>query len=155
MALLNELIVPLGLRPLEIRMTLAPVRPFGHVPRLFRVIFRSFHICYFSTVLLMSFLSLTLSFHVSVGEYNELGSWPSAWNIRFLMPFLWAPLIIFQCLIASLIGQSCSFALLAAIGGTRIALLSKVTLTDVLQWSMLPSPGLEEPSSGQSHNLLT
>ena len=31
------------------RITLALVRPFGHVPHLIRVIFRSFQICYFST----------------------------------------------------------------------------------------------------------
>ena len=40
-------------------------------------------------------------------------------------------------------------------GGTGIALLSQSTLIHRLQMDiMLPGPGLEESSSGQSHNLL-
>ena len=73
----------------------------------------------------------------------------------FPIAFLMGPLIIFQCLTASLIGQSVSFALPAVMGGTGIALLSQFTLNlQATMDTMLPSLRLEEPSSGQSHNLL-
>ena len=39
-------------------------------------------------------------------------------------------------------------------GRTGIALFPRYTLTHGLQWKPLPSPGLEEPPSGQSRNLL-
>ena len=58
------------------------------------------------------------------------------------------PLILFSKVSSvSLISQSDSFA------GTGIALLSRSTLTHGSKWAPLPGPGLEEPSSGQSHNL--
>lgn len=66
-------------------------------------------------------------------RYNEWRSLPSAWNLRFLLPYSWAPLIIYQGLTASLIGESGSFAL--------PAFLSQSTLTHILQWTMLPCPG--------------
>ena len=65
---------------------------------------------------------------------------------------LMVPLIIFRGLTASLIGQPGSFALPAVMGSTWIVLLPQSTsnsqaTTDI----MLPSPELEEPSSGQSY----
>ena len=99
------------------------------------------------------------SFHLSVLRwrgYSEWSSWPSAWDPRFLLPFLWVPLTIFQGLTAFLVGQPGSFALPAEMGrGAEIALLSQSTLTHRLHVTVFLSPGLEEPSSGQSHNLLT
>ena len=53
-------------------------------------------------------------------------------------------LIIFQCLDASVISRSVSFALPAVIGGTVIALLSQSTGTHGLQLTVLPSRGFEE-----------
>ena len=55
---------------------------------------------------------------------------------------------------ASVISQSGSFALPAIMGCTGIALLSRSTLTHEPQWTPPPGPGLDEPPSGQSHNLL-
>ena len=88
------------------------------------------------------------------GGYNEWGRWLSEWDPRFLLTFLREPFTIFQGLAASRIGQSGSCALNVVMGGTEIALLSQSTPTQRLQWTMLPSPGLEEPSSGISYNLL-
>ena len=54
----------------------------------------------------------------------------------FPIAFLMGPLIIFQGITASLIGQSGSFALPAVMGGTGIVLLSQSTLTHMLQWTL-------------------
>ena len=62
----------------------------------------------------------------------------SAWEPRFLLPFFWVPLLSYRLPNWPVI-----------MGGTEIALLSQATM-DI----MLPRPGLEEPSSGQSHNML-
>ena len=66
-----------------------------------------------------------------------------------LLPFLWVSIIIFHGLIASIITQYVSFALPVVMAGSVIALLLQSTLIYRLQWTMLLSPGLEEPS-GQS-----
>ena len=50
--------------PERFRVTSAQVRLFEHVPDLIREIYRSFHISYFNTDLLMSFSYS--SFHLSV-----------------------------------------------------------------------------------------
>ena len=39
-------------------------------------------------------------------------------------------------------------------GCTGIALLSRSTMTHGLQWTPLPSPGLDKSTLGQPHNLL-
>ena len=82
--------------------------------------------------------------------------------MRSLFPiaFLMGPtyyFIKFYCLslYIYIISQSGSFALPAVMGGTGITLLSQSTLTLGLQWTMFPSPRLENPSSGQSLNILT
>ena len=67
----------------------------------------------------------------------------------------YGPLILFSKVSStSIISQSGSFALPAVMGCIGIALLPRSTLTRGLQWTPLPSLGLEEPPSGQSHDLL-
>ena len=118
-----------------------------------------FHILFVPSFVLSRFLLLHWSpdlffvfffsiFLFSCEGYNE-------WVLRFLLPFLWVPLIIFQGLTGSLIIQPGRFAIPAVMGSTDIALLSQSTVTRRVQWTMLPIPGLEELYSEQSHNILT
>ena len=65
------------------------------------------------------------------------------------------PLLLFyKVSSASLISQSSSFALTAVMGCTGIALFPRSTLDSRATMDTASSPGLEEPPSGQSHNLL-
>ena len=136
------------------RITLALVRPFGHVPHLIRAIIRSFQITY-STNLLMSFFCSSFNLSVLVRRVQ--------WNLAvnplhgIAVPYClsYRPLILFSNVSsASLISQSGSFALPAVIGCTEIALLSRSTLTYGPQWIPLSGMMLEEPPTGQSHDLL-
>ena len=77
-----------------------------------------------------------------------------------LIAFLMGPLILFSKVSsASLISQSGSFELPAVMGCTGVALLSQSITHRLqphrLQWTMLLRLELDEPSSRQSHNLLT
>ena len=82
---------PLG----KIRITLALVRSFAHIPYLINAIYRSFQISYFPTDHLRSLFYA--SFYLSVLK------WRVQWRRQFIFcmgsPFpivLWAPLIIYR-----------------------------------------------------------
>ena len=86
----------------------------------------------------------------------KFGSGPFAWDLRILLAiaFLVGPIILFSKVSSASLGGG-SFALPAVMGCTGVALLSQTTLTHRLQWTFMPpTPGLEEPPLGQSHNLL-
>ena len=114
--------------PGRFRITLALVRPFGHVPHFIRAILRSFQISYFSTDLLMSF---SYSFNLFVPmrrvqinlEVDPLHKIPVSYCLFY------GPLILFSKVSSiSQISQSGSFALPAVMECTGIALLSRCTL---------------------------
>ena len=66
----------------------------------------------------------------------------------YILPFLRVPLIVFQGFfnVPNYLIRL-FYTLPAVMGGTEITLLSRSTLTYRLQWTMLPRPGLESPSS--------
>ena len=113
--------------PGRYRITLALVRPLGHVPHLIRAILRSFLIYYFSTDLFDIFCS-----HAE-GTMNEVVDPLHGIPVYYCLSY--GPLIIFSKVSsASLISQSDSFTLPAVMGCTGIALLSQSTQTHRLQW---------------------
>ena len=146
-----------GLRPPErYRNTLALVRPFGHVPHLIRSIIRSFQIYYFSSDFLMSF---SYTFFQSFCSYAEVtmkfGSWPFAWDPRILLSFLWSAYIIFQGLFRPANLPIWQFCTTGGNGMYRDCIAFVVYSNSQATMNiMLPSPGLEELLSGQSHNIL-
>ena len=123
--------------PREIRITLTLVRPFEHVPDLIRAILRSLQISYFSTDLLMSFSYsfFNLSVPMRRVQWNLVVDPLHGILVSYCLSY--GPLILFSKVSsASLIGQHCSFALPAVMGGTGIVLLSQFTLTHRLQWTL-------------------
>ena len=128
--------------PGRCRITLALVKPFGHVPDLIRAILRYFQISDSSTDMLMSFLTLP-----SIFVLMRRVQWNMVVHPLHEIPvsycFSCGLLILFSNVSsASLIGQSGSFALPAVIGCTGVALLQglRSTLTVRLQWTLFPSP---------------
>ena len=126
-----------------VRITLALVRPFEHVPHFILPIFRSFQISYFSTDLLKSFScsSFNLSVLVRWVQWNLVVDPSHGFSVSYCLSY--GPSYFLPGFYHLPFSQPDSFVLPAVMGGTGIVLLSQYTLTHRLQ-----------PSLGQSHNLL-
>ena len=102
-----------------------------------------------------SYSSFNLSVLVRRLQLNLVVEPLHSWEPRFQLPFLWAPYIVFQGLFRLPNWPTRQFFTTGGNGMYRgciaFAVCSNWRATMDI---MLPSPGLEEPPSGQSHNLL-
>ena len=105
-------------------------RPFGHDP-----LIRAIQISYFSIDV----------FLFSSRGYNVWGR-PFAWDPRFMLPFLWA-LLLFSMVLPP-------FCTTGGKERYRDRIAFAVYSNSQATIDILLSPGLEEPSLRQSHNLL-
>ena len=122
--------------PWEIRISLALVKPFGHVPHLIRAILRSFRIFYFSTDLLIYF---------SYSSYN-----PSV----LLLPFLQASYIIFQGLFRLPNWPVRQFCATGGNGMYRYCIALAIYSDSLVTMGTASGPGVRGTSFRVSHNQL-